>query len=54
MKHMPSGLLHDAQVAGQLIRANPVLRVGNQPDRSQPLIEASGLSSNIVPTLSEN
>ncbi len=32
-------LLRDAQCAAKLVRADPVFRVGNTPDRHEPLIE---------------
>lgn len=42
MEHEPSGLLSDAKLAGDLIRANPVLIVGNHPHCCEPFIKADG------------
>ena len=40
VKHEPRGFLSHAKVTRDLIRADTVAAVGNQPDRGQPLIKA--------------
>jgi len=40
MVHVPSGFLSDTNATGQLARTDTILRVGNQPDRREPLVQA--------------
>ena len=40
MEHEPSGLLGDPERSPQLVRGDPVLRVGRKPHGRQPLVEA--------------
>jgi hypothetical protein len=42
MQQEPTRLLCDAQVAGDLTRANAVLAIGDQPDRGEPLVQPDG------------
>ena len=54
VKHEPCRGLSHFQITGNLVRANTVLAVGNEPHGTEPLIESHGESSKIVPTLTEN
>lgn len=38
MQHEPRGLLRDPECPRQLMRADPVLGVGGQPDGGEPLV----------------
>src|SRR5690242_5153130 len=42
MQHEPCGLLSDLQIAGEFIRANPVLAIDEQPHCGKPLVQANG------------
>lgn len=42
MVHEPGGLLGDADLAPEFMGADPVLVVGDLPDRREPLVEGDG------------
>src|ERR1017187_1847646 len=42
VEHEPCCLLRDLHVAGDLVAADPILAIGEEPGRGQPLVETDG------------
>src|SRR5262249_43587892 len=42
LSHKPSGSLSNFQAASDFVRTDPILTIGQQPHRAEPLIQADG------------
>jgi hypothetical protein len=54
MEHEPGRSLSNAKIAGKFQATNSVFAICNGPNGDEPLVQAKGESSKIVPTLALN
>ena len=54
VKHEPCGPLSNTEVFRDLVGADAVLAINEQPERRKPLVSDSGESSKIVPSFTVN